>query len=112
MGKGTVLRRLIEKGPIVVAPGVYDAYCARIVERAGFPAVAVTGNGVSAALLGLPDLRLVTMKEMVEASHRVASAVEIPVISDADTGHGNAINVIRTVREFDAAGVAAIHIED
>ncbi len=112
MNKGALLRRLIEKGEIVMAPGVYDAYCARMVEQAGFQAVSVTGNAVSASLLGRPDVGLLTMSEMVENSRRIANAVEIPVISDADTGYGNAINVIRSVREFEAAGVAAIHLED
>ncbi len=112
MNKGTALRKLIEKGDIVQVPGVYDAYGARMVERAGFSALSVTGNAVSASLLGRPDVGLLTMSEMVENSRRIANAVDIPVVSDADTGYGNAINVIRTVREFEAAGVAAIHIED
>ena len=112
MNKGTILKRLIEKGNIIVAPGIYDCYCAKIAERLGFQAVSITGNAVSAALLGKPDVGLLTLTEMVDNAHRIANAVEIPVIADADTGHGNAINVIRTVREFEAAGVAAIHIED
>lgn len=78
----------------------------------GFATISVTGNGVSAAFLGRPDEGLLTLSEMVENSRRIANAVEIPVISDADTGYSNAINVIRTVQEFEAAGVAAIHLED
>lgn len=112
MSKGAVLKKLIEKGDIIMAPGIYDCYCARIAERMGFPAVSITGNAVSAALLGKPDVGLLTLTEMVDNARRIANAVDIPAIADADTGYGNAINVIRTVREFEAAGIAAIHIED
>jgi len=110
--KATQLRKLIDQGKIVVAPGVFDALGARIVERAGFQAVSITGNGVSAALLGKPDVGLLTMTEIVEQGHRIASAVDIPVVADADTGYGSALNVIRTVQEFEAAGIAGIAIED
>jgi 2,3-dimethylmalate lyase len=110
--KGTILRRAIERDGIVMAPGVYDAYCARMVQQAGFSALSVTGNAVSAALLGRPDVGLLTLTEMVDNSRRIANAVEIPVIADADTGYGGVTNVIRTVQEFEAAGVAAIHLED
>lgn len=81
-------------------------------EKAGFPAVYMTGAGVANTLLGKPDVGLLTLGEMTMMAHYVAEAVTAPVISDADTGYGNAINVIRTVREFEAAGVAAIHLED
>ncbi len=112
MSKGAVLKRLVEKGDILVAPGIYDCYCARIAERMGFPAVSITGNAVSASLLGRPDVGLLTLTEMVDNARRIANSVDIPAIADADTGYGSAVNVIRTVREFEAAGVAAIHIED
>jgi 2-methylisocitrate lyase-like PEP mutase family enzyme len=97
---------------MIVAPGVYDAYGARFVEQAGFEAVYMTGNGVSASLLGRPDVGLVDLTLIASHAHRIASCVDIPLISDADTGYGNAVNVRRTVEEFEAAGVAAIHLED
>lgn len=95
-----------------MAPGIYDAYGARLVEQVGFEAVYLTGNGVSASLLGRPDVGLVDLTLITSHAHRVAAAVDIPLICDADTGYGNAVNVRRTVEEFEAAGVAAIHIED
>jgi carboxyvinyl-carboxyphosphonate phosphorylmutase len=102
---------LLGAGP-VLAPGAYDAMSALLVEQAGFPAVYMTGFGTTASLLGRPDVGLLTMSEMTAAARRIVSAVDIPVIADADNGYGNAINVIRTVREYEAAGVAAIHLED
>jgi len=112
---GTVrqrLRRRLTQGPPVIAPGIYDAYGARFVEQTGFEAVYMTGNGVSASLLGRPDVGLVDLTMITSHAHRVAAAVDIPLICDADTGYGNAVNVRRTVEEFEAAGVAAIHLED
>ncbi|GLY40157.1 carboxyvinyl-carboxyphosphonate phosphorylmutase [Amycolatopsis sp. NBRC 101858] len=106
------LRELLAGEDLVVAPGAYDALSARLVEAAGFPAVYMTGFGTTASLLGRPDVGLLTMTEMVQAAGRIRSVVEVPVIADADTGYGNALNVIRTVREYEAAGVAAIHLED
>lgn len=106
------LRERLKLGPVIIAPGIYDAYGARLVEQAGFEAVYLTGNGVSASLLGRPDVGLVDLTLITGHAHRVASCVEIPLICDADTGYGNALNVRRTVEEFEAAGVAAIHIED
>ncbi len=106
------LREMLEAGEMVLAPGCYDALGARLVEEAGFPAAYMTGFGSAASRLGRPDVGLLTMSEMVDNAHRIADAVDIPVIADADTGYGNAINVIRTVREYEAAGVAAIHLED
>ncbi len=106
------LRELLA-GPVpVLAPGVFDALGARLVEEAGFPAVYMTGFGTAAALLGRPDVGLLTMSEMVENAARIVAACELPVIADADTGYGNPLNVIRTVQEYERAGVAAIHIED
>ncbi len=96
----------------MLAPGCYDALGARLVEEAGFSAAYMTGFGSAASLLGRPDVGLLTLPEMVDNARRIVQAVEIPVIADADTGYGNPINVIRTVREFEAAGVAAIHLED
>lgn len=97
---------------MIVAPGIYDAFGARFVEQAGFEAVYMTGNGVSASLLGRPDVGLIDLTLIANHAHRVAACVDIPLICDADTGYGNAVNVWRTVEEFEAAGVAAIHLED
>jgi carboxyvinyl-carboxyphosphonate phosphorylmutase len=103
---------LLATGEMVLAPGCYDALGARLVEEAGFDAAYMTGFGTAAARLGRPDVGLLTLTEMADNARRIAQAVEIPVIADADTGYGNPINVIRTVREYEAAGVAAVHIED
>ena len=106
------LRARLANGPLIVAPGIYDAYGARLVEQAGFEAVYMTGNGVSASVLGRPDVGLVDLTLFAQHAHRAAMCVDIPLICDADTGYGNAVNVRHTVQEFEAAGVAAIHIED
>ncbi len=106
------LRELLSGPEPVLAPGAYDALSARLVEAAGFPAVYMTGFGTAASQLGRPDVGLLGMSEMVANAQRIAQAVAIPVIADADTGYGNPINVIRTVQEYERAGVAAIHIED
>ena len=95
-----------------MAPGAYDGLTARLVEHADFPAVYLTGAGVSYSALGQPDLGLVSFAEMAERAARVVQAVGIPVIADADTGYGGPLNVIRTVREYERAGVAAIQLED
>ena len=115
MIKETARRRLrarLKTRSLLVAPGIYDAYGARFVEQAGFEAVYMTGNGVSASLLGCPDVGLVDLTLFAQHAHRAAACVDIPLICDADTGYGNAVNVRHTVGEFEAAGVAAIHIED
>lgn len=106
------LRKRLTEGGMIVAPGIYDAYGARLVEQTGFDAVYMTGNGVSASLLGQPDVGLVDLTLFAAHAHRAAACVDIPLICDADTGYGNAVNVRNTVREFESAGVAAIHIED
>ena len=111
-GGATSLRRRLEAGEMVLAPGCYDALGARLVEEAGFSAAYMTGFGSSASQLGRPDVGLMTLHEMVDNARRIAQAVDIPVIADADTGYGNPINVIRTVHEYEAAGVSAIHLED
>ncbi len=110
--KSGLLRKLIEGRETIVAPGAYDALTARIIEQAGFPAVYMTGFGTTASLLGRPDVGLLTMSEMVDNARRMAQAINVPLIADADTGYGNPLNVIRTVREYERAGVSAIHIED
>src|SRR5438552_8609533 len=105
------LRELLAKPGYVVVPGAYDTLTARLVEQAGFDAVYLTGGGYSRAN-GYPDLGLLTLSENVRFIGLTVEAVGIPVIADADTGYGNAINVIRTVREYEKSGVAAFHIED
>ena len=111
-GGAARLRALLESGQTIVAPGAFDPLAARLVEEAGFPAVYMTGFGTSAALIGRPDVGLLTMTEMAASAGRIADCVNIPVIADADTGYGNPLNVIRTVGAYEAAGVAGIHIED
>lgn len=108
----TRLRELIARGPTLYAPGCYNAMSAKVLEQAGFDAIYMTGYGTSLSLTGLPDVGLATMSEMVANARYIASAVRIPLLADADTGFGNAINVIRTVREYIGAGVAGIHMED
>jgi len=112
MTRNQRLRALIQRPEILVAPGVYDAFLARCVARAGFEAVYMTGAGVSHSRLGVPDLGLLSFSEMVEQAGRIADAVDLPVIADADTGYGNAMNVARTIRAYERAGVSACHIED
>jgi 2-methylisocitrate lyase-like PEP mutase family enzyme len=111
-GGAARLRALLNSGQTILAPGAFDPLAARLVEEAGFPAVYMTGFGTAAALIGRPDVGLLTMTEMVDNAARIAACVDIPVIADADTGYGNPLNVIRTVGAFEAAGVAAIHLED
>jgi 2,3-dimethylmalate lyase len=111
-GGAARLRALLDSGQAIVAPGAFDPLAARLVEEAGFPAVYMTGFGTSAALIGRPDVGLLTMTEMADNAGRIAACVDIPVIADADTGYGNPLNVIRTVGAYEAAGVAGIHIED
>lgn len=106
------LRELLTAPGPLVAPGAYDALSARLVEQAGFDVVYMTGFGTTASLIGRPDVGLLSAAEMVDNATRIAAAVDVPVIADADTGYGNAINVLRTVRAYEQAGVAGIHLED
>lgn len=106
------LREQLKGTQAVRAPGIYDGYGARLVEQAGFTAAYMTGNGVSATLLGRPDVGLVDLTMMTDHARRVAASIDIPLICDADTGYGNVVNVRRAIMEFEAAGVAAIHMED
>jgi 2-methylisocitrate lyase-like PEP mutase family enzyme len=106
------LRALVAERAGLVVPGAFDAVSARLVERAGFPAVYMTGYGVAASRLGLPDLGFAGLAEMVDQARNMAAAVGIPLIADADTGYGNALQVRRTVRQYEAAGVAGLHLED
>lgn len=112
MHPGTKLRELLRGDALLIAPGAYDALTARLVEMAGFPVVYATGAGISNSQLGMADLGLLTMTEMLDQVRRMVAAVKVPLISDIDTGYGNAVNLYRTIRAFDAAGVAAVQIED
>ena len=105
-------KELLQAPGIIAAPGAYDCLTAAIIQQAGFPAVYMTGAGTSVARLGKPDLALASMTEMVSNAADIAQAVDVPVIADADTGYGGVLNVARTVRQYERAGVAAIHIED
>lgn len=106
------LKELLADPQIVQVPSVFDCLTARLAQAAGFQAISVTGNGISASLLGKPDVGLVTLTESALVARNIAAAVDIPVIFDADTGYGTAVNVTRAVQEFENAGVAAIKLED
>src|ERR1051326_3182179 len=106
------MKQLLTDDRIAVVPSAYDALSAKVIEQSGFEAVHVTGSGSSASLLGYPDLGFTTLSEMATHAKNIVLAVGIPAIADADTGYGNALNVMRTVREFEAAGIVGIHIED
>jgi carboxyvinyl-carboxyphosphonate phosphorylmutase len=103
---------MLRRPGIVVAPGAYDGFSARLIEAAGFSAVYMTGAGTAASHLGQPDVGLATLTEMATHARHLATCVSLPLIADADTGYGNALNVVRTVREYERAGVAGLHIED
>jgi len=107
------LRELLADPGVVVAPGAYDGLSARLIVQAGFSVVYMTGFGTAASVLGQPDVGLLTMSEMVNRASALATvAGDVPLIADADTGYGNPINVRRTIREYEHAGVAGLHIED
>lgn len=112
MKKTTVFKRLILNKGILVLPGAYDATAAKIIEAAGFKAVALGGYPATASLLGKPDVSLLSLTEMVTYTRNIVESVNIPVFTDADTGHGSVPNVIRTVREFERTGAAGLFIED
>jgi 2-methylisocitrate lyase-like PEP mutase family enzyme len=111
MKAASALRQQMRETKMIVAPGAYDCITARMIEQAGFGAVYMTGAG-TAATLGYPDYGLVTMSEMADNAGRIAGAVGVPVVADADTGYGNELNAVRTVREYERRGVAGMHIED
>lgn len=112
MRKTTLLRHLLAQEEILVVPGAFDVLTARVIEHVGFNAVYLSGYGAAASTLGQPDAGLLTLTEMVNLAFRVVSAVDIPVIADADTGYGTALNVVRAVKEYERAGVACIQLED
>jgi 2-methylisocitrate lyase-like PEP mutase family enzyme len=106
------LRELLSKRDIVLAPGVADALNARLVAQEGFEAIYMTGAGTTAVRLGMPDVGLLTMSEMVDNAGRIAEASGLPLIADADNGYGGPLNVRRTIRAYEQVGVAAVHLED
>lgn len=112
MTRGRLLKELIDRPGILVVPGAFDAISARLVERAGFEACYMTGGGTAAAVAAIPDTGLLSLTEMATNARYIANAVRIPVLADADTGYGNAINVMRTVQEYERAGLAGLHLED
>lgn len=112
MKKTTQMRRLIEAPEILVAPGAYDCFSAKLIESMGFKALAITGAGLSESFLGLPDFGILNLSDNVMISRNIARAVNVPVMADADTGYGNAVNVYHTVRMFEAAGITGINLED
>ena len=107
-----VLRELLEAEKLLLAPGVCDSLGARLVAEQGFESLYMTGAGTTASRLGMPDVGLLTMSEMVDNAGRIADAAGLPLIADADTGYGGPINVRRTVQSYERAGVGGIHIED
>jgi 2-methylisocitrate lyase-like PEP mutase family enzyme len=108
----TRLRQMLQAPGIIVAPGAYDGFSARLIEAAGFKAIYMTGAGTAASHLGQPDLGLATLTEMANHAAHLASCVSLPVIADADTGYGNALSAQRAARAFERVGVAAFHLED
>ena len=108
----TTLRQMLNEPGIIVAPGAYDCLTAKIIEREGFPAVYMTGAGTSVSRLGMPDLGLASVSEMVANAGAIADTVDVPLIADADTGYGGTLNVRRTIRQYESVGVAGVHIED
>jgi 2-methylisocitrate lyase-like PEP mutase family enzyme len=111
MRASSTLRQLLRGDDLVVAPGVYDGLSARLARAAGFVAVYATGGGIARSM-GYPDLGLLSLSEVLDRLREIVHHAQVPVIADADTGYGNALNVRRTVREFEGAGVAALHLED
>jgi len=112
MSRAQLVRDFLRVKGTLVMPGVYDALSAKIAARAGFEVIFITGYSLSATLIGEPDFGLLTQTEMLSAAQRICSVVETPIIVDADTGYGNALNVIRTVKELIRAGAAGMFLED
>ena len=112
MRQSTRLRQMLDEPEIVVLPGAYDALSARLAEQAGFRAVFTTGFGFAATVLGMPDYGLLTMTETMDRVRHVVQTLGVPLVADMDTGYGNALNVVRTVRECVGLGVAGIILED
>ena len=110
--KAAILRSMLKEKKLIMAPGAYDGITARLVQEAGFPAIYITGAGVASSRLGMPDVGLITLPEMLDVAKNVCACTDVPVICDIDTGYGNALNLMRSVREFKNTGLAAIQIED
>ena len=108
----TLLRKILAEEKTLLVPGAYDAFSAKILKQAGFRVLYMTGSGLTASLTGMPDVGILTMTEMVNQARNIVNAIDLPLICDADNGYGNPINVIRTIKEYERAGVAGIHIED
>ena len=109
---GARLRALMQQHPCLVTPGIFDALSARIAEKVGFPALAISGFGVETALLGRPDLGLLTASELVDQARRIVGAVDAPITCDAETGFGGVHNIARLVRDMQDCGIAGIQLED
>lgn len=112
MKKATCLQNLLKSQEILVMPGAYDCLSAMLIQKTGYKAVQCSGYGFAASLLGLPDCGLMTFSEVLEHTRNIVRCVDIPVMADGDTGYGNVVNVIRTVREFEACGCAGVNLED
>ncbi len=106
------LSSLLKSGKVIVAPGAYDAFSARLIARHGFPAVYLTGYGTTASLLARPDIGFVTLNDMCGVVRSICQVIDVPLIADAESGFGNAVNLVRTVQEYERAGASAIHLED
>jgi carboxyvinyl-carboxyphosphonate phosphorylmutase len=107
-----LLRKILNQETTILVPGAYDAFSAKILKQAGFKVLYMSGSGVTASLTGMPDVGILTMTEMINQARNIVNAIDLPLICDADNGYGNPINVMRTVKEYERAGVAGIHIED
>lgn len=112
MHNATKMKKLINNPKIVQVPSAYDGLAAKVIEHAGFDAIHMTGSGSSASILGMPDIGFTAISEMAEHAKNMCLVVDVPVICDADTGYGNAMNVWRTIREFERAGIVGCHLED
>lgn len=112
MRKTTRLKELLHAKEIVVAPGAHDVMTAKIIEKVGFDMAYMTGYGTAASTLGKPDIGLLCMSEMLDRARKLASATNIPIVADGDTGFGNAVTLVRTIEDFEDAGVAGIQLED
>ncbi len=106
------LRSVLESNETLLVPGCYDALTAKILKQAGFEVIYMTGSGVTASVIGWPDVGVLTMVEMVNQARNIVTATGLPLICDADNGYGNALNLVRTMQEFERAGIAGIHLED
>jgi carboxyvinyl-carboxyphosphonate phosphorylmutase len=112
MKKTAMLRKMLDEPGIIVMPHAYDCLSARLIERAGFQLMGLTGAGISASILGFPDVGLATMTEVLNHTRNIIRSTKLPIIADCDTGYGNPINVMRTISEFEDAGVAGLFFED